>query len=465
MMKHAEAIRDQLSGWKGHAVLIVDDDEGVLHFMRRALSSRCGLVESAPDLATAAALQARIHFDLILLDVMLPDGSGIDWLSTLRRGAYSGDVVLLSAFVDLESSLEALRSGASDLLLKPFRLDQLLLAVGRCFERARLSREHVALQRTLQRKDRPVDGLVGQSPPIRRLREAVQRIAPMPTTVLLEGESGTGKEVLARALHQLSPRCDRPFVPVNCAAISSQLIESELFGHVRGAFTGAADNRDGLFFYAHGGTLFLDEVSELPLPMQTKLLRALEERRIRPLGSEREIPIDVRIIAASNKSLEAEIAAGRFREDLYFRLAVVSMTLPPLRNRHEDLPDLIHYFMDRLAPHLGVAPLKLTRSDLTRLGAYAWPGNVRELKNYVERSMILGGFSAGSDAVARALEHGDEVDSSLRLDDVVRRHIEKVLMLTGGNKSEAARHLGVSRKTLERKATQWRHEDDPRAKG
>ncbi|MCB1888160.1 MAG: sigma-54-dependent Fis family transcriptional regulator [Rhodocyclaceae bacterium] len=458
-MKHAASLRDHLSDWQGQSVLIVDDDEGVVHFLRRALASRCGLVETAPDLASAAAIQSRVHFDLILLDVMLPDGSGIDWLADLQRTAFSGDVVLLTAFVDLESSLAALRSGAADILLKPFRLDQLLVAAGRCFDRARLAREHVALRRTLQRKDRSVDGLVGQSPPVRRLREAVQRIAPMPTTVLLEGESGTGKEVLARALHQLSLRSERPFVPVNCAAISNQLIESELFGHVRGAFTGASDNRQGLFFYAHGGTLFLDEISELPMAMQTKLLRALEERRIRPVGSEQEIPVDVRIIAASNKNLEAEIAAGRFREDLYFRLAVVSMALPPLRNRREDLPDLIHYFMERLSPQLGVAPLKMTRADLSRLSAYAWPGNVRELKNYVERSMILGSFSAGSDAVSRVLEHGEEVDSSLRLEDVVRRHIEKVLELTGGNKSEAARHLGVSRKTLERKAAQWRLED------
>jgi DNA-binding NtrC family response regulator len=459
----AEPACGSLGNWQDFSVLVVDDEEGMRSFLARALKARCGLVETAASVAAASALQARLHFDLIILDIALPGKSGMEWLGELRQNGFAGDVILVTAFADMEMAINALRGGASDFILKPFRLDQILNSIKRCFERSCLARENFVLRRELLEQgggdENGMLGLVGHSPAIRELRALLRRIAPMPTTVLLFGESGTGKEVLARGLHQQSPRAARPFVPLNCAAIAAELIESELFGHVKGAFTGAGDNRNGLFYYAHGGTLFLDEISELPLAMQTKLLRVLEERKVRPVGSEKEVPVDVRIIAASNRELNAEVAAGRFRQDLFFRLAVVEMTLPPLRERTEDIPDLIQHFMASLCARLAVAPLPLTHALASRLAAYGWPGNVRELKNFVERSLILGGFPTVAPGTATDRAPTAEVDIGARLDQslaaVEKRHLLGVLAAVRGNKSEAARRLGISRKTLERKCAEW----------
>jgi DNA-binding NtrC family response regulator len=446
--------------WQAHSILVVDDEEGMRNFLERTLARRCGMVQSAADAEHAAALMARLHFDLLILDIALPGKSGIEWLHELREHGYTGDVILITAFADMETAIDALRGGASDFILKPFRVDQILNSIKRCFERAGLARENFVLRRELAAGlGADPTGLVGHSPAMEQLRAMVRRVGQMPSTVLLLGESGTGKEVVARALHQTSPRAQRPFVPLNCAAIASELIESELFGHVKGAFTGASESRNGLFYYAHGGTLFLDEISELPLAMQTRLLRVLEERRLRPVGSERELPVDVRIIAASNRDLAAEVEAGRFRQDLYYRLAVLDIVLPPLRVRAEDIPDLMRHFMQQLSTQLGVAPLPLSHEVVSRLAAYAWPGNVRELRNYVERSLILGCFPpepSSAPAAAPALSAGE---LELSLAEVERRHIERVTAASDGNKTEAARRLGVSRKTLERKFADWALED------
>lgn len=441
--------------WHAHSILIVDDEVGMRSFLERALRTRCGQVHAAASAEEAAECMARLHFDLIVLDIALPGKSGIDWLGELRAGGYAGDVILVTAFADMETAIRALRGGASDFILKPFRVDQILNSIKRCFERAGLARENFVLRRELSEISAAteVEGFVGRSAAIQNLRNLVRRIAPMPTTVLLQGESGTGKEVTARALHQMSTRAQRPFVPVNCAAISPELIESELFGHVKGAFTGATESRNGLFYYARGGTLFLDEIGELPLAMQTKLLRALEERCIRPVGSVREVPVDVRIVAATNRDLAADVAAGLFRQDLFFRLAVVDVTIPPLRVRPEDIEVLSRHFMELFSARLGVAPFRIDAGVVGRLSAYHWPGNVRELRNFIERWLILGEFPAlASTAMPPAMPQpaADE-----RLAEVERRHILHVLASVGGNKSEAARRLGVSRKTLERKCAEW----------
>ncbi len=442
--------------WRAYSVLVVDDEEGMRNFLERTLARRCGMVQSAADAEHAAALMSRLHFDLLILDIALPGKSGIEWLHELRENGYSGDVILVTAFADMETAIGALRGGASDFILKPFRVDQILNSIKRCFERARLARENFVLRREIASLAADPIGLVGHSAAIEQLRGLIRRVGQMPSTVLLLGESGTGKEVAARALHQTSPRAQRTFVPLNCAAIASELIESELFGHVKGAFTGATETRNGLFYYAHGGTLFLDEISELPLSLQTRLLRVLEERKLRPVGSEREVSVDVRIIAASNRDLAAEVAAGRFRQDLYYRLAVVDILIPPLRQRVEDIPDLVRHFMRQLSLQLGVAPLALSHEIVTRLAAYSWPGNVRELRNFVERSMILGSFpaepAAASAAMPPALPAGE---LELSLEEVERRHILRVTAHCEGNKTEAARRLGVSRKTLERKFADW----------
>lgn len=446
--------------WQAFSVLVVDDEAGMRSFLERTLKPRCGLVEVVGDVESAIELMARLHFDLIVLDIALPGKSGVEWLHELREGGFTGDVILITAFADMDTAIKALRGGASDFILKPFRVDQMLNSIKRCFEGARLARENFVLRRELAELGAEVDGLVGHSLAIQHLRGLIKRIAPMPTTVLLQGESGTGKEVTARALHQMSARAARPFVPVNCGAIAAELIESELFGHVKGAFTGASDSRNGLFYYAHGGTLFLDEIAELPLVMQTKLLRVLEERKVRPVGSEKEVPVDVRIITATNRELAGEVAAGRFRQDLYYRLAVVDIAIPPLRNRREDVVDLAAHFMGLLSTQLGVAPLALSREVLEGMAAYHWPGNVRELKNFLERSLILGCFpiealAAACGIVPEVVTGSGEMLDQLSLAEVEKRHILRVLDTVAGNKSEAARRLGVSRKTLERKCLEW----------
>ena len=440
------ALRQQFS------ILVVDDEPGMVSFLRRALTQRYGKVDTGDSVETAAPLLQRQLYDLIILDISLPGISGIDWLHELRQDGYAGDVVLITAYADLDTAIDALRAGAADFLLKPFSVAQMLNSVERCFERSRLRRENFVLRREVEERTTAVDGVICQSAVMLSVCDRLRRIAPTPATILLSGESGTGKEVAARALHRMSPRADGPFVPVNCAAISPELIESELFGHVKGAYTGAQQSRGGLFYYARGGTLFLDEISELPLSAQAKLLRALEERRIRPVGSEQEIAVDVRVIAATNRQMTAEVAAKRFRQDLYYRLQVLEVTLPPLRDRPEDIPLLVEHFMAQLTPTLGVPALSLDPRILARLSDYDWPGNVRELRNLVERSLILGWFDIGPEP---------EIDAALAtatdetLAAVEKRHILAVLTACDGNKSEASRRLDISRKTMDRKCQAW----------
>ncbi len=438
--------------WKNYSILVVDDEPGMLSFLQRALAPRCGGIDTAGSIEQAEPMLRRHHYDLIVLDIALPGRSGIDWLHQLRDEGYAGDVVLMTAYADLDTAIDALRAGVADFLLKPFSLAQVLNSIQRCFERSGLVRENFVLRREVSERAADVEGVVGKSEQMHAVCDRLRRIAPTPATVLLSGESGTGKEIAARAVHRMSNRAKGPFVPVNCAAISAELIESELFGHIKGAFTGAQQSREGLFYYARGGTLFLDEISEMPPAAQAKLLRVLEERRIRPLGSEQEIPVDVRVIAATNRDLKAEVAAQNFRQDLYYRLQVVEVTLPALRDRPEDLPLLIEHFMGLLAPYLDVPRLEIDNRTLARLAAYDWPGNVRELKNFVERSLILGWFDLGPEPKGGVLPL-DGLDETLEA--VEKRHILAVLTHCDGNKSEAGRRLGVSRKTLERKCLAW----------
>jgi DNA-binding NtrC family response regulator len=444
---------DTFGAWQQYAILVIDDEPGMRNFLSRALQPRCGLVETANDCDAAMRLLEQRQFDLLLLDNAMPGKTGVDWLHELRAAGYYNEVILITAFADLEIAIRALRAGASDFILKPFRINQILNAIARCFDRARLQRENFVLRRELVAiAEADSDGLVGDSPALREIRAVIKRLAPLPTTVLISGESGTGKELAARALHSLSPRAQRPLVPVNCAAVAPEIIESELFGHIRGAFSGAASSREGLFYYAQGGTLFLDEVSELPAAMQSKLLRVLEDKKIRPVGAEREIPVDVRVVAATNRDLARDVADGRFRKDLYYRLNVMNLHIPPLRERAEDIAPLTAHFMRMLSGQLGVPALSVDTGLLAALSRYAWPGNARELRNVVERALILGEFSlAGLGARLPA----DAKVKTEQLQDVEKQHILRVLAAANGNKSEAARRLGLSRKTLDRKCVEW----------
>ncbi|MDP1901926.1 MAG: sigma-54 dependent transcriptional regulator [Rubrivivax sp.] len=450
----------QTERWPLAATLVVDDEPGMRNFLVKTLAPRAGQVFAAGSAEEAEVLLQQHRFDLVILDITLPGKSGLELLKELRAQGNPCEVVLITAFADLDTAIEALRAGAGDLLLKPFRVTQLLNAFKHGLERARLKRENWLLKRTLQQHTPPAAGLVGSSIIIKGLQAALQRVSAVDSTVLLTGESGTGKELAAQALHDLSPYGAGPFVPVNCAAVSQSLIETELFGQAR-LGDGSAP-RDGLFVYAQGGTLFLDEIDELPLALQASLLRVLETHRIRPAGSQQEIPVDVRIVAATNRPLAAEVEAGRFRKDLYYRLQVVEIRLPPLRAHKEDIPELVTHFINTLAPRLGVAAIEVSVDELRFLREYDWPGNVRELRNLIERSLIVGALNVsalyqglsrtqGNPGVRPATALAGPTD----LQTLEKRHILAVLESVGGDKGRAAPLLGISRRTLERRCAEW----------
>lgn len=442
-----------LEGWPDWSILIVDDEQGMLNFLVKTLAPRCQLVMSAASAEAGAQWLRTDHVDLIILDISLPGKNGVTWLKELREQGFSGEVILITAFADLDTAIEALRAGASDFILKPFRVPQILNAIKQCYERSRLRRENFVLRRAVASPAGPGVSLVGTSGVMQRLRESIGRVAQVNSTVLLQGESGTGKELVARELHAQSPRTTGPFVPVNCAAMSPELIESELFGHAKGAFTGATRARDGLFHYAQGGTLFLDEIAELPLPIQATLLRAIEDLKIRPVGSEQLMPVNLRIMAATNRRLADEVAAGRFRKDLFFRLQVVDMSLPPLREHKEDIAQLVAYFMAQLAPSLGVEPLRISPQEMDYLQQYDWPGNVRELRNLIERSLILGAINVSALYPGTAAQASNRPPTDLHA--LEKQHILSVLDSVQGDKTQAAALLGVSRRTLERRVAEW----------
>lgn len=446
---NATASATPTESWPNATVLVVDDEPGMRNFLAKTLQPRAGQVMTAGSAEEAEELLQRHRFDLLILDITLPGKSGITLLQELRAQGNPCEVVLITAFADLDTAIEALRAGAGDFLLKPFRVAQVLGACKQVLERARLKRENWVLKRALHRRMSSADGLVGRSIVIKGLQAALHRVATVDSTVLLTGESGTGKELAALALHRLSPRAAAPFVPVNCATVSPTLIEAELFGQ---------PGRDGLFVYAQGGTLFLDEVAELPLPLQATLLRVLESRRMRPVGSEQEIPVNLRIVAASNRPLRPEVEAGRFRADLFYRLQVVEITLPPLAAHKEDMPDLVAHFIDTLAPQLGVAPIAVSDDEMRYLQQYDWPGNVRELRNLIERSLIVGALNVS--ALYQGLSRTQPapraaLDGPTDLQTLEKRHILAVLESVDGDKTRAAQLLGISRRTLERRCADW----------
>jgi DNA-binding NtrC family response regulator len=379
----------------------------------------------------------------------------VGWLKALRENGYRGHVILITAFADLDTAIEALRAGASDFILKPFRVPQILNAIKHCFESSRLQRENFVLRHTLSRQAGSASGLIGSSAYMRSLRETLARVAAADSTVLLQGESGTGKELVARALHALSPRVSGQFVPVNCASMSAERMEGTLFGYAKGAFPGATSARDGLFYYAQGGTLFLDEVAELPLPLQAALLRAVEDMHVRPLGSTQLVPVNVRIMAATNRRLQHEVEAGRFRKDLYFRLQVVEIALKPLREHKEDIADLVQHFMAHLVPGKGSAALEITSAQMDYLMQYAWPGNARELRNLIERSLILGELNVSALYGTARTSNGRTGPVDTNLQSLEKQHIQSVLDSVQGDKTRAAELLGISRRTLERRCAEW----------
>ncbi|MEX0304184.1 MAG: sigma-54-dependent transcriptional regulator [Leisingera sp.] len=430
----------------GASILVVDDEPGMRNFLTKILEPRCKRVVQAGSPAEGTEQLDKAHFDLVILDNIMPGKTGLEWVAEQRRKGLFADTILITAYADLETAIQALRAGVSDFVLKPFRANQILNAVSRTLDRKNLRRDNTLLRHELFSEGGP-GTLLGQSAALSEVRAMLHKLAPLPTPVLFTGASGSGKEIAARTLHQLSDRAEKPFVAVNCAAIAPERITHELFGIVEAE----EQRRAGLFLLADGGTLFLDEVAQMPEPLQAALLRVLEDQRIRPVGAERDIPLNLRFCFATNADLASAVAEGRFRADLYHRINVVNITMPPLSERSEDIVELAAFFMTHLSRALGMPKLVLDEETLLNLRRYDWPGNVRELRNLIERSLILGEFPeefAGSGLVT-----GAEAMESLEL--VMQRHILHVLDRCDGNRAEAARRLGVSRKTIDRKSAAW----------
>jgi two-component system response regulator HydG len=427
-------------------ILLVDDETRMVTLLQAALAYRGHTVTGVNDGQSALDLVAKEAFDLVVTDLRMEPVDGLAVITGVKERSPETAVVVLTAYGDVASAVAALREGAYHYLTKPINFDEVAHVVEQALAAASLQRENRALRRVVQRLSGETE-LLGASASSRRLRELVAKVAPSEATVLIRGESGSGKEVVARCLHAQSKRATGPFVAVNCAAIAESLLESELFGHRKGAFTGADRDREGLFEAAQGGTLLLDEIGEAGPGVQAKMLRVLESRRINRVGDPRERPVDVRVVAATNRPLEREIAAGKFREDLYYRLQVFPIDVPPLRERLDDLPDLVAHFLARL----GRAGQVLPEATLQRLRRHSWPGNVRELRNLIERAHILAGDGPLADAHivldttgVVALPNAADLD----LDHHARRLIRLALARAGGNKTLAASYLGITRRTL-----------------
>ncbi len=442
------------------SILIADDEESIRHVLTVLLEERGYQARAVSDGEEALReLQAR-DYDALVTDVRMPGMDGLSLVRAVQQQAPETTVIVMSAYGSHDLALEAMKAGAYDYLGKPFRPDEVLLVLRKAEERERLRAENRRLRREIQ-ASRGASDLVAESPAMKDVLRLVQKVAPAKTTVLIGGESGTGKELIARALHDMSPRAERPFVAVNCGAIPEKLIESELFGHAKGAFTGASAAKRGLFEEADGGTLLLDEVGDLPLHLQVALLRVLQEGEVRRVGDARTIRVDVRVLAATHRDLAQEVAAGTFREDLFYRLNVVAVRLPPLRDRSEEIEPLARRFLARHAVRLGLAEKPLSAEALRRLLAWRWPGNVRELENALERALVLSeGEEIDPDALPEELRaagapsgppaappEGDlSVKKAQRVleAELIRRALER----TGGNRTRAAELLELSPRAL-----------------
>ena len=433
-------------------VLVVDNDPEMLTMLRRHLEGEGLAVAGAAGGREALAVIDRADYDVILTDLIMDDLGGLEVLAAAQARTPAPRVLLMTAFGSLETAIEAMRQGAYDYLTKPFKLAEVTLAIRRALDDQRLRAENARLRAEVERQ-LGLERVVGQSRVIHTLLDQVRAVADSDASVLLLGESGTGKELVARALHWSSSRRAGPFVAVNCAAVPESLLESELFGHEKGAFTGADRKHVGLFAAAHGGTLFLDEVGDLPLAMQAKLLRAIQEKAVRPVGGAELLQLDLRLVTATNRDLVALVPEGKFREDLYYRLAVIPLRLPALRERAEDIPLLAEHFLRDAERRLGKQLAGYAADALAWMREYRWPGNVRELENVVERAAVLAAGPIVTLADVRTEFSVEPAASALRptLDELERQYIRRVLDEVEGDKQAAAKILGVSVRTLQRK--------------
>jgi two-component system, NtrC family, response regulator HydG len=446
-------------------VLVVDDDSAHRTMLKTLVGGWGYATDEADDGSTAIKAVQKQPFDLVLMDVRMLKVSGLEALERIKALNPAIPVIIMTAYSSVETAVEALKKGAYDYLTKPLDFDKLRLTIDRIMEHSQLKAENRMLKESLG-KHFDMQNIIGRSSVMVSLLETVAHVAPSEATVMITGESGTGKELIAGAIHFNSPRKSGPFVKLNCAAITETLLESELFGHEKGAFTGADRRKEGRFLQAHGGSLFLDEVSEMSLTMQVKLLRVLQEREVTRVGGEQVVSVDTRVIAATNKNLQELIRAELFREDLYYRLNVVSLELPPLRERREDIPLLVQHFLEMFAKRNHKEIKGFTPRAMDQFIRYDWPGNVRELMNAVERCVVL----ARSETLdtehldtmqnlpkseSKALPFQPEKDIDMPLEDIEKSAILRMMEHVSGNKSEAARRLGITRKTLHKKLKKY----------
>ncbi len=451
----------------GQTILVVDDDSAHRIMLKKMLGGWGYEVYEADDGAVAIETVRQKSFDLILMDIRMLNVSGIEALEQIKIINPAIPVIIMTAYASVETAVSALKKGAYDYLTKPLDFDELKITIERATEHNRLKKENEYLKIRLgEQFDR--QNLIGQSKAMIKLLETVVQVAPTEATVLLTGESGTGKEMIANAIHYNSLRKDAAFIKINCAALTETLLESELFGHEKGAFTGAERRREGKFVQAQSGSLFLDEVSEMSKAMQVKLLRVLQEREITRVGGADVIKVNVRVIAASNKDLKNEIQKGNFREDLFYRLNVVSLNVPPLRERKEDIPMLAQHFLGLFTGRNNKKIQGFTPRAMERILAYSWPGNIRELMNAVERAVVLARTDLlDAEEIALIMEDStnvsalgpDKSSQNLSLEDIERKSILGALDACSGNKSEAARRLGITRKTLRTKLQKYQTND------
>lgn len=437
------------------SILIAEDEEDIRRELGEILEAQGYKVFTAANGALALQVLQEQAVQLVLTDLRMPKVDGLELMRKARAGNPETAFIMMTAFGSLETAVEAMRAGAADYLIKPVAIEELLTKVNRIVENTELRAANRLLKRDLDRKLGPME-MIGQSPRLEEIRALVRKVAPARSPVLITGESGTGKELIARALHALGANKGEPFVPVNCAAIPENLLESELFGHQKGAFTGAIADSEGLFRAARKGTLFLDEVGELPLAMQAKLLRALEEKQVHPVGSSRYVPFEARVVSATNRDMKKEIEEKRFREDLFYRLAVVELHSPPLRQRSEDIPLLVQHLLKRFNGELGRAFQGVEENAIAHLVALPWKGNIRELQNMLERAMLVGtepkltlaDFSPGS------LHSGTTVIETPNLKDAVgqfeKAHVQRMLRQCKDDKRKAAAELGISLSSMYR---------------
>ena len=463
-------------------ILIVDDDPRLRQSFEKLLTAEGHTVWTAPDGETALNMVRANSPDVVIMDIRMPGMSGLETFKAMHQIEPKLPVIIMTAFGTTETAIETTKLGAFDYVLKPFEIPDILTLIGKAFEAGRFMRSRISL-------DMPPDqvsgeAIIGKSKPMQEVYKAIGRAAPTDATVLLRGESGTGKELVARALYQHSLRREKPFLVINCVAIPETLLESELFGYEKGAFTGAVNRKVGKIEQAHGGTIFLDEIGDMPFAIQAKILRLLQEKSIERLGGRETIPVDVRIIAATNRDLEAALAEGRFREDLYYRLKVVTLWLPALRDRTDDIPLLTDYFLSRFARELDLDNPGMTQKARSLLENHRWPGNVRELGNVIQKALIFSrGYpirseeisqAIGAESAARVTQEKDVVKTirtwirqdlinksaenifDFFIDRFASLIIQEALDLTGGNRSQAAKLLGLSRPTLQAKIDKYR---------